>query len=169
MKTIYAKCILRACAKLQAITDKIDELVLKNALASFMDTSPASAQYDRILEYTFQKDILTYINGIVEKIIGEFSLQDRIYIDYKFFKKMDKKLYEKVDFSSRAYFRRQLVIIKKIALKLERKGIDDNFFEKELKKISAVSSIYDLVVREEENYCKKNNKKALQIKVKKSA
>ena len=81
MKTINAKCLLRACAKLQAIVDKIDDLVLKNALASFMDTSPASAQYDKILEHTFQKDILIYINGIVEKIYASFSLQDRIYID----------------------------------------------------------------------------------------
>ena len=169
MKTIYAKCLLRACAKLQAIVDKIDDLVLKKALASFMDTSPASAQYDKILEHTFQKDILIYINGIVENIYESFPLQDRIYIDYKYFKKMDKKAYENLDFSSRAYFRHQLALIKKFAVELEKKGVDDEFFERELKKISAVRSIYDQVQREESNYNKKTNKKTLPVKVKKSA
>ncbi len=169
MKKVYAKCLLRASAKLQVIVEKIDGIVLKKALASFMDTSPAQKQYERILTYTRQKDLLKFVSEKLEKIISAFSLRDRIYIDYKYFRRMDTKCYEGLDFADRKYFRRQNVLLKKISEKLEKEGLDDEFFKSELLKISAIQSIYNAIVIEED--CKKNNGKAknLKLKLKKSA
>lgn len=170
MKTIYAKCILRASARLKAIVSKIDDIVLKKALASFMDTSPANLQYEKILERTHQKDILNYVNEKLEKIISSFSLRDRIYIDYKYFKKMDKECYMNFDFSSRAYFRRQRWIENKIAFKLEKIGVDDAFFESEMMAIPAIKSIHNVVLTEEERLRRDNiSSKIHKLKLKKSA
>lgn len=164
MKKVYAKCLLRASAKLQVIVEKIDGIVLKKALASFMDTSPAQKQYEKILIYTHQKDLLKFVKVKLEKIISKFSLRDRIYIDYKYFRKMDKKCYEGIDFADRKYFRRQNALLKKISEKLEKEGVDEKFFKSQLLKISAIQSIYNAILIEED--CKKNNGKKTNIKLK---
>ena len=169
MNILYAKSILYAYANIEAICNQIDELVEKKALVSMFDFSPCLEQCDKILSLTNQKDILYEIKRVVDGILPKFSEKDLLYLDYKYFHKLPKENFEFIDTFSRAYFRRQVKLASLFSEKLEKKGIDDNYFEKFCFSIDFFKELFKRVV-EHETKCIKNKKaKSKYLKALKSA
>ena len=149
MNVYYAKAILYAYPHLEAVMEQIDELIEKKALSSMHDFSPCEAQCEKILFLTEQKQILINLKLCVDKILRKFSAEDLDLFDYKYFKKKPKEYFEYIDTSSRKYFRRQISIVKKFSLSLEKEGYDDIKFQKECFKIDFLKELLKRVVENE--------------------
>lgn len=129
MNVYYAKSVLYAYPNIESITEQIDELVEKRALASMTDFTPALGQYERILSFTEQKNMFLILKATVDRVMEKFSDDEIDCFDYKYFRLKPKNYYDNFDSTSRAYFRKQIKLAKLFAERLEHAGIDDSWFE----------------------------------------
>lgn len=130
MDVLYAKTILYSYINLDAVSTQIDELVERKARTSFSNYSPAISQFESIVQLTYEKDIVHAVKLICDKILSKFTEEDLTFFRYKYFKNMSKKEVSNFDFTSRTYFRKQVKLAQVFADKLEKNGIDNEFFEK---------------------------------------
>ena len=164
MKVIYAKTILYAYRNLDAVMRQLDELVMKKALSSMSDLSPCEAQCNNILNLTAQKDILIGLKLKTKEAVDRFSDDEKDYLDYKYFKLKPKEYYIGFDFTSRAYFRKQIRIVDKFAKRMENAGITDDFFEKKCLSIEFFRELLKRVKERENNFAKqKESVSALKV------
>lgn len=154
MNKLYAKSVLYSYKSLEALTDQIDELVEKKALASMSDTAPAFQQYKRILDYTAQKALIIELKATTDRVLEKFSEEDKLYFDYKYFRKLPKERFEHFDTSCRAYFRKQNKLCKLFAERLEKAGVTDERFENEWLKIEFFRELLKRVKQREELFLK---------------
>ena len=161
MNVLHAKSILYAYPNLETIATQIDELVMKRALGSMSDFSPAIEQYERIIDLTEQKTVLFELEILTEKILKTFSKEEIDCLDYKYFKGKPKEYYSNFDSSSRNYFRRQVRVAQKFADRLEKLGFTDRDFEEKCLKIDFFKQLLKRV-KEHEELCNKN--KPVEIK-----
>lgn len=130
MNILYAKSILYLYKDVDKLIDQIDELVEKKALSSMYDLSPCQDICESILNLTEQKDAIITLKLKTEDALSKFTDEDLIYLEYKYFRKADKERYKNLDYTSRAYFRKQIKLVEKFALRLEKKGVNDEWFNK---------------------------------------
>ena len=147
MNILFTKAILYSYSNLSEVCDQIDELVTKRALASMMDSSPAIEQYERIINFTEQKKVIIGLHIIVTDLLKKFQKDELDLLDYKYFRKRDKKYYKDFDYSSRSYFRRQNKVVSKFGNLLEKLGIDDDYF---LTKCLPINFFKELLIRVKE-------------------
>ncbi len=158
MNVLFAKAILYAYSHLEEVCLQIDDLVLKKALSSMGDTSPAIYQYEKIIDFTEQKKVIINLSLVCDKILKRFSDRELDLLDYKYFKKRDKEYYKDFDYLSRTYFRQQIKVALKFASYLEKSGIDDVYF---IKKCLPINFFKELLIRvkEKELLAEKNKPK----------
>ena len=155
MNLIYAKTALYCYPSLGAVIKQIDELVEKKAFASMWDNSPAIFQCEKISNLTCQKVLMIDLKNKVEKSLRKFSEEEKVYFEYKYFRRKDKEFYKDFDFKSRKYFRTQNRLIKEFGKILEKTGIDDTYFEEYLNKIEFFKELVKRV-KEHEILSRKN-------------
>ena len=160
MNKYYTKVILYAYASFDAVLEQIDNLVEKKTLGSFSDFSPALKQCEKVAELFWQKDVIIYLKEIAEKALKKYSESDLLYFDYKYFKQKGKECFVGFDYTSRAYFRKQNALVKSFSEKLEKSGINDEYFEEYVLKIEFFKEMLKRVY-ELEKMCFKNKPKAL--------
>ena len=159
MNILYAKSVLYAYPHLEAIADQIDELVMKKALGSMTDYSPATEQCQKIIDLTEQKTVLFELEILTEKILTKFTTDEMDCLDYKYFKKHPKEYYKEFDSSSRTYFRKQIRLVKKFTEKLEKAGFNDKVFEEKCLQIDFFVQLLKKVKEREESIAEKVVKK----------
>ena len=166
MNKYYTKVVLYAYASLDAVMEQIDNLVEKKTLGSFSDYSPALKQCEQVAELFWQKDVIIYLKEITEKVLKKYTEKELLYFDYKYFKQKEKECFIGFDYTSRAYFRKQNALVKSFSEKIERAGINDEYFEEYVLKIGFFKEMLKRVYELEKN-CFKNKPKALKKDVKK--
>ena len=149
MNIYYAKTLLYAYRNLTAVADQIDELVEKRALSSMRDFSPALSQCEKIVDLTFQKDVLFALKLTIEEVFSKFSAEDMKYFHYKYMKDMPKSYYDGFDATTRRYFRKQIRLAKKFAERLENKGVTDYWFENNCLEIEFFKELLKRVIERE--------------------
>ncbi len=158
MKVLYAKTLLYSYVHLNDVADQIDGLVEKRALFSMNNYAPALSQFEAIIHLTFEKDIVYAVKLICDKVFKKFSREDMKYFRYKYFKDMPKEEVDLFDTCSRTYFRKQNKLVVLFADRLEKCGIDDDFFEKNCMQIDFFKQLVKRA-EEHETLNKKNKSK----------
>lgn len=164
MNIRYTKTALYAYPNLQAIAEQIDELVEKKALSSMCNYTPALEQCEKIVDFTYQKDVLFALNIYVEEALKDISQLEMDCLEYKYFKRKEKEYFVGFDAESRGYFRRQIRIIKKLSEKLEKAGATDAWFEQNCLQMDFFKELLKRVI-EHENSTKKEKRKNPKIKI----
>lgn len=82
----YQKVLLYAYPNLEKMIKHIDKMVLSKALASYCVYTPCLTQAEEIVKYTIGKERLLLLKEELEKIFLEFTKEDFIYLEYKYFK-----------------------------------------------------------------------------------
>lgn len=159
MNILYAKSVLYAYPHLESIAEQIDELVMKKALGSMTDYSPATEQCLKIINLTEQKTVLFELDILTEKILSKFTKDEMDCLDYKYFKRRPKEYYKEFDSSSRSYFRKQIRLAKKFSEKLEKAGFNDGVFEEKCLQIEFFVQLLKKVSEREEAIAEKAVKK----------
>ncbi len=144
----YGKAILYIYPVLEEVASQIDELVLQKAMASFSDTSSCQAQAERIIDLIYQKDLLLALKVCADEVLSQFGEEDRKCFEYKYFKRKPKSYFEGFDATDRKYFRRQVRVLDEFCLKLEKRGITREKFEKDYLQMEFIR---DLVRRVEKS------------------
>ena len=130
MKDNYTRTILYAYANIDAVKEQIDDFVQRKALSSMSDFSPCIEQCEKMLEYTSQKVALIELKEFVDRALKRLSAYEIDCLEYKYFKRKSKEYFIGFDYESRAYFRKQVRLVKKIGEYFEGLGLTDNWFEK---------------------------------------
>ena len=154
MNEYYSKTVLYAYKSLSAVMAQLDDLVLKKAVASMVDFSPCEKIAEKILDITAQKDVIYLLKEKTALALSKLTDDERLILDYKYFKSMGKDAYAELDFTSRAYFRKQIRVAVKFGNKLSALGIDDAFFEQYCLKIDFFRELYKRVLIREKNFAK---------------
>ncbi len=163
MNVIFAKTALYAYTNLEAVADQIDELVEKKALSSISDYSPAIEQCHKMLDFTYQKDVLFALKIYIDEVVKKLNQSEIDCLEYKYFKRKPKEYFVGFDFVSRGYFRRQNKLIKKVALLLEKDGATDVWFKENCLEMDFFRELLKRVVEREEKQLKNDG----QVKKKK--
>lgn len=156
MNLYYAKTLLYAYKSLTAVAEQIDELVEKKALSSMTNFSPALSQCEKIVDFTFQKDVLFALRIVMKEVFDKFSEDEMKYFSYKYLKDKPKSYFGGFDFSSRKYFRTQIRLAKKFAEKMEKKGVTDYWFEQNCLEIEFFRELLKRVIEREKALIKKS-------------
>ena len=130
MNLYYTKTVLYAYANIEEVKEQIDDFVERKALSSISDYSPCIEQCEKILNFTAQKISLIELKEMVKKALSKLTEFELDCLDYKYFKQKPKKYYIGFDYESRNYFRRQVLLAKKVSTLFERVGLTDKWFEK---------------------------------------
>jgi hypothetical protein len=165
MNLYYAKTILYAYPNIDSLTEQIDQVVESKALGSIMDFRPCLEQCYSILDLTYYKDCLFSLKLQVEKLLSKLREKDLELIEYKYFrnKKREDLIYANIN--SRGYYRRQALVIEKVAVLLESVGVDDTFFEKNYLTNSFFKQLLKRTIEHEKSYEKARKMKAKTLKV----
>ncbi len=162
MNVYYAKCVLYAYPHIEAIMGQIDDLVERRALSSRCDYSPCVEIAQKIVDLTRQKDAFIALKIICERILNKFTEEQLDLLDYKYFKQKPREYYAHFDNESRGYFRKQIMVAKKFAESLERRGANDEWFEGNYMTMDFFKEMYKRVIEHEKKSQKnkaKNKKK----------
>ncbi len=151
MNVIFAKTALYAYPNIMAITEQIDELVEKKAVFSMNDFTPAIEQFNKIVDLTEQKKVMFALKLYLDDVIAKLTKDELDCLEYKYFKRKSKKYFENFDFTSRAYFRKQVKIIKKVSKSLELSGATDEWFKKNCLDMDFFKELLKRVIEHEKN------------------
>lgn len=167
MNVIYTKTILHIYAVAQSVIDQLDELAERKALSSMGDFSPCLEQCKKIIDLKNQKNLILYIQKIINKILSKLTVEQIDLLDYKYFKKKPKEHYDNFDYYSRTYFRNQIKVISIISEKLDKYGLTDNWF---MENCLAIDFFKEMLkrVQEKEKLSNKNKPKNNKNQVKRS-
>ena len=135
----FEKIIFYAYPKLEKVVRVIDAKFKKKIFESNCDFSSALFQCEELIKLTNAKVALLKIKRIVDNIL--LDLGDLApFVKYKYFgvKNSDTAL---VDSTKRGYYRIQDKIAKKLKLKLKLFGIDQNWFDQNLKNLTYIKEI----------------------------
>ena len=155
MNVYYVKTALYAYPHIEAILDQIDDLVLRKALSSMSDFSPCQEQCEKILDFTWQKDVLCALKLMIEKALAKLSDIQKDMLDYKYFKRKSKESFIGFDVQSRGYFRRQVALVKKLGERFDKVGLTDEWFNQNCMVMDFFVQMYKRVVKSEQKRSKK--------------
>ena len=164
MNLNYTKTALYAYPNLQAIAEQINELVEKKALASMNNFTPAQEQCEKILDFTWQKDVLFALRIYIDEILCSLTPLEKDCLEYKYFKRKRKEYFIGFDAESRGYFRKQVRLAQKISQKLENAGATDQWFEETCLQMDFFKELLKRVI-ERENSLKKDKFKKTKVKI----
>ena len=164
MNLLYTKTLLSSYANLENVMAQIDELAVKKALASANDYSPCALQCEKIIQLNFQKDVIQVLKLTMDGILKKTAKKDLDLLDYKYFKKRPRAFYKDFDSSSRAYFRNQVRVAKEFGDKLDRIGINDEWFEENCLSTEFFSELYKRVKEHEIASYKNKSKEEKEIR-----
>ena len=158
MNEYYSKTILYSYKSLKAVMSQLDDLIVKKAISSMNDFSPCEKIAEKILALTAQKVVLADIMEKTERAVAKLNDNEKLILDYKYFKKLPKESFAHLDFTSRSYFRKQVRVVSRFAAKMDILGIDDTYFEEKCLKIEFFRELYKRVLIREKNFDKLKSK-----------
>ncbi len=162
MNLLYAKTLLYAYTNLEELAKQIDELVERKARCSMINYTPAMFQFESIIKLTFEKDIIYAVKLVCDKVLSKFTKEELDFFRYKYFKNMPNREALVFDSSSRSYFRTQVKLAQEFALRVERCGIDDKFFEEKCLELNYFKELLRQT-EEHERLSHKNKKKTPKV------
>lgn len=154
MEILYAKTFLYSYVHLMDVAKQIDELVEKKAFSSINNYSPALVQYETIVQLTYEKDIVYVIKKVCDKALEKFTQEEKKFFEYKYFRNKPKSYFDGFDTSSRAYFRKQISLVKTFSKRVEKLGIDDKFFKEKCLSIEFFRQLLKRTEERELSFCK---------------
>lgn len=163
MKVNYTKTVLYAYANIETVKNQIDDFVQRKALSSMNDYSPCIEQCEKMLNFTAQKIALIELKQMTDKALEKLSKFDLDCLDYKYFKQKPKEYFIGFDYESRNYFRRQVLIVKKLSVLFDKNGLTDEWFEKNCLNTSFFVELLKRVEIYEKQSNKNKSKKQKQL------
>ena len=161
MNKYYAKTALYAYPNLEAVAEQIDELVERRAIISMNNYSPAVEQCEKVVDLTYQKDVLFALKLHIEYALEKLNQEELDCLEYKYFKRKPKEYFIDFDAESRSYFRRQNKLADKISKSLERGGATDKWFEEHCLSMEFFSELLKRVIEREKQCSREKSGKSI--------
>lgn len=121
----YAKVILYAYPKLDAIADAVEQSAKNKAALSYRAPADTLTVAEKIAEEMALAGRIRALSRLVTEMLGGFGEEERFLLEYKYFRRRDilQKRVGVLSCSERSYYRRQEEILKRICLYFAAKGI----------------------------------------------
>jgi len=152
MKSDYVKTLLYAYEHLPKITKRIDEIVLKKALASMTNYYFCEKQCVKIVNLTVQKALMIETKYYLDRAMSRLMREEKEMLDYKYFKRCPRYNLAQEDFTSRNYFRKQQKLIQTIGDNLSWLNKGNEWFEKRCMIIPFIRKVYNAVKYHDEQF-----------------
>jgi hypothetical protein len=135
----FEKIIFYSYPKLEKVVRVIDANFKKKILESKCDFSSALFQCEELIKLTNAKVALLKVKRVIEKILSDLgSLAP--FVKYKYFGIKNSET-AFIDSTKRGYYRIQDKIAKKLKLKLELLGINQDWFDQNLKHLTYIKEV----------------------------
>lgn len=143
----YEKTILSSYYRIDEYIEDCEKAVTYRALTSYSTKESTMTQIDKIINLIYAKNRLCDLKSKLNGIFSKFTQDETDCIRYKYY---HVKPREDFDYTSRNYFRKQLRILKKISLMLEKKKMDEKWFCENYADIYFLKSIFERQKRKAE-------------------
>ncbi len=163
MNLNYTKTVLYAYPNIEEIKEQIDDFVQRKALSSMSDYTPCIEQCEKILNYTAQKIALIELKEMTGRALKGLTDFELDCLDYKYFRQKPKEYFIGFDYESRSYFRKQVLIVKKVSALFDKAGITNEWFEKHCLNTNFFAELLKRVELYEKQSKKNKSKKEKQI------
>ena len=160
MNRYYVKTLLYTFPHIDRLCGELDEYLERRALNSINDYSPAEQQCLNLVKIIFAKERYIEMKEKISGILCNLKEQEMQLLDYKYFKSKPKESYENFDYKSRAYFRKQHLVISKLEKLFDKNNLSDEFFEKEYMPINFIKLVLRRVI-DHERAAQKNKRKLI--------
>lgn len=150
---VVIKTLLYSYPSFDEVIKATDKLVYYKALSSYKDNLKTYDQMNEIVFLNERSARIVWVKGIIDKLIAELTPFERQLVEYKYF---HIKQGEDFDSTSRAYFRKQLKLEKKIDKKTAYLAPDEEWFMKNLGDIYFLRAKY-MRIRKMADEGKKNS------------
>ncbi|MBO7187475.1 MAG: hypothetical protein J6V68_03665 [Clostridia bacterium] len=135
----FEKIIFYCYPKISKVVSVIDAEFKKQVFSSRFDYSSAYSQCQSLVKLTNAKIALLKTKKVVEDVL--VSLKDLApFVKYKYFGVKNEET-AFIDSTKRSYYRIQDKIVKKLRNLLEVKGIDEKWFDENLKNLTYIKEI----------------------------
>ena len=121
-------------------------------------TVPCIDICNSVINLIKEKDLYLKLMVVLDEIFTTLTEDEMLCVEYKYFMVKDKFKLLDFDYTSKQYFRRQNAIVEKVRKRLDKLGIDDNFFKENCLPIKFFSVLLR-GVKEKEKLNNKNKKK----------
>jgi len=135
----FEKIIFYSYPKLEKVVRVIDAKFKKKILDSKCDFSSALFQCEELIKLTNAKVALLKVKRVVEKVLLDLGPLAP-FVKYKYFGVKNSET-AFIDSSKRGYYRIQDKIARKLKLKLELFGVDQSFYNENLKNLTYIKEI----------------------------
>jgi hypothetical protein len=128
----FEKVLLYSYPHLTNIIGDMDKLVCQKAYCSFSNNVSCLDLSEKIIRIIDKKDRLIDLKLKLDEIFKNFSVEEMLLLEQKFFKRKAvlKKLIEKftIKYSLRTYFRKQNRLLEKFSKSLNKNGMNEKWF-----------------------------------------
>ena len=167
----YAKVIMYVYPLLGTVEKDYEEHIRNKALLSYDNTTTARRLAEYLAEEILCMRKLEWLKGKVEELLNALSDEERTLVCIRYFgqRKKIKALRgerangEKGAFSERSYFRRQARLGQKLGALLEKAGLSEEVYKRELVGVDIVKKIHNFVEAGKDKHISADEKRWLTV------
>ena len=141
----YQRAMLLLYPHLERYAENLRGYARAKALASSLGREDTEACVEKIIDCVHGQRCCLLLKALLEEVLGSLTAEERLFLDYKYFRRAGEDGQVALGYSRRTYFRRQLRLEEKLNADFLRRGMDERWFLRTFGKVPAVRLVFERV------------------------
>lgn len=137
----YQKTMLFLYPRLKRFAEDIGQYARAKAIASSLGREDTEATVQALIDCAHAQRCCGQLKALLDGVLGELTEEDRLLLEYKYFRRRTKACGVPFGFSPRTYYRRQLRLERRLNAKFLQRGMDEGWFLRTFGGIPAVRQV----------------------------
>lgn len=137
----YQKTMLFLYPRLKRFAEDIGQYARAKAIASSLGREDTEATVQALIDCAHAQRCCGQLKALLDGVLGELTEEERLLLEYKYFRRRTKACGVPFGFSPRTYYRRQLRLERRMNAKFLQRGMDEGWFLRTFGGIPAVRQV----------------------------
>ena len=137
----YQKTMLFLYPRLKRFAEDIGQYARAKAIASSLGREDTEATVQALIDCAHAQRCCGQLKALLDGVLGELTEEERLLLEYKYFRRRTKACGVPFGFSPRTYYRRQLRLERRLNAKFLQRGMDEGWFLRTFGGIPAVRQV----------------------------
>ena len=137
----YQKTMLFLYPRLKRFAEDIGQYARAKAIASSLGREDTEATVQALIDCAHAQRCSGQLKALLDGVLGELTEEERLLLEYKYFRRRTKACGVPFGFSPRTYYRRQLRLERRLNAKFLQRGMDEGWFLRTFGSIPAVRQV----------------------------
>lgn len=137
----YQKTMLFLYPRLERFAEDIGQYARAKAIASSLGREDTEATVLALIDCAHAQQCCGQLKALLDGVLGELTAEERLLLEYKYFRRRTKAGGVPLGFSPRTYYRRQLRLEGRLNAKFLQRGMDEGWFLRTFGDIPAVRQV----------------------------